>query len=189
VATQALTDTSYGRLGLSLMRAGKSAEQTLAALVCADPESAVRQVAMIDRLGRVAVHTGARCIAQAGHLIGEQFSVQGNLLRDRHVWEAMAEAYRAAQGDFSERLLQALEAGEDAGGDVRGKQSAALIVVAGSDDPLERDEITNLRVDDSDHPLVELRRLLTVQRGYEWQARAGHAVEEGNLQGAREYYA
>ncbi len=188
VATQATVDTSYGRLGLALMRAGKSAQQALAALVIADPESAIRQVAMVDAKGGVAVHTGSRCVAHAGHIIGEGFSTQGNLLANSKVWGAMAEAFKAAKGDLSERLMQALEAGEDAGGDARGKQSAALIVVPGPDDPLAREMITNLRVDDSDHPLVELRRLLTIQRGYEWQAQAIHALERGNLEQAREYY-
>ncbi len=192
VATQAWTDTSYGKLGLDLMRAGKSAEQALAGLTCSDSDAAIRQVAMIDNQGRVAAHTGARCVAYAGHICGEQFSVQGNLLSSDGVWKAMADAYRKAVekkvGDFSERLLQALEAAQDAGGDVRGMQSAALVVVPGPDDPLDWDAITNLRVDDNDHPLVELRRLLTVQRSYEYRARATHAVEEGNMAEARAHY-
>jgi uncharacterized Ntn-hydrolase superfamily protein len=140
----------------------------------------------------VAAHTGAQCVAFAGHICGEQFSVQGNLLSSASVYEAMAETYRKAVekkvGDFSERLLQTLEAGQDAGGDVRGMQSAALLVVPGPDDPLDWDAITNLRVDDNDHPLVELRRLLTVQRSYEYRMRATHAVEVGNIAEARAHY-
>lgn len=188
VATQAFTDTSYGRLGLALMRAGKSAQQALAALVIADPGSATRQVAMVDRSGEVAVHTGSRCVAFAGHATGEGFSALGNLLASARVWEAMAEAYRGARGDLSERLLEALEAGEDAGGDVRGRQAAALLVSPAPDDPLERDYVTDLRVDDSAQPLVELRRLLTIQRGYEWHELAIHAVENGRMEEARAYY-
>ncbi len=192
VATQSFTDVSYGSLGLALMRAGKSAGQALAALLAADPERDIRQVAMVDGEGRVAVHTGQRCVEHAGHETGEQFSVQGNLLKSADVCREMAGAYRKAIedkiGDFSERLLQALEAGQDAGGDVRGRQSAALLVVAGPDDPLKRHTITNLRVDDHAQPLVELRRLLTVQRSYEWHDRAIHAVEEGDLETARQHY-
>nr|MBN1229071.1 DUF1028 domain-containing protein [Anaerolineae bacterium] len=188
VASQASADTSYGKLGLGLMRAGKTAQQALAALVCSDPEKDIRQVAMIDREGNAAVHTGKRCIAHAGHQIGDHFSVQGNLLKSADVWPAMARAYQKATGDFSERLLQALEAGQDAGGDVRGRQSAALLVVPAPDDPLKRDTITNLRVDDSPHPLIDLRRLLTVQRGYEWHAQAIYAVETGDLEAARRHY-
>jgi uncharacterized Ntn-hydrolase superfamily protein len=189
VATQAHADTSYGSLGLALMQAGKSAAQTLAALLAADPERDIRQVAMIDAEGRVAIHTGARCIDHACHVAGEQFSVQGNLLSSPKVCDSMAEVYVKAGGDFSERLLQALEAGQDAGGDVRGRQSAALLIVPGANDPLDRLSITDLRVDDNDQPLVELRRLLTVQRGYEWHIQAIHAVEQGDLAAARRHYA
>ena len=188
VATQAMADISYGPLGLELMRAGKTAEQALAGLVAADPESDIRQVAMIDGSGRVAVHSGSRCIAHAGHVIGDQFSVQGNLLAKPDVWEKMAEAYQKARGDLSERILNALEVAQKAGGDVRGMQSAALIVVPGPDDPIRRPAITNLRVDDSRQPLLELRRLLTIQRAYEWKAQGIHAVEQGDMKTARESY-
>lgn len=193
VATQSIADLSYGRLGLALMQAGKSAPQALAALVAADPDSDVRQVAMVDSRGRVAAHTGARCIEAALHIEGDGWSVQGNLLSSPAVIEAMAEAYSAALdeqiGDFSERLLRALEAAQEAGGDVRGRQSAGLLVVPGPDDPLRRENpITDLRVDDSDHPLMELRRLLTVQRAYEWHELAIHDVETGNMESARTHY-
>lgn len=188
VATQAQADTSYGRLGLSLMRAGKSAEQALAALVAADPDSDIRQVAMVDAQGRVAAHTGARCIAYTCSAQGEGYSAQANLMANADVCRAMAAAYEAASGDFSERIMQALEAGQDAGGDVRGRQSAGLLVVPAPGDPLASDPLTDLRVDDSAEPLVELRRLLTVQRGYEWHARAIYAVAEGNMDEARQNY-
>ncbi len=188
VATQAYVDVSYGPLGLDLMRAGKSAKQTLAALLAADENRDVRQVALIDRSGEVAVFTGDRCIASAGHVVGKAFSVQGNLLASDTVTTAMSDAYQKSNRDFSERLLEALEAGQDAGGDVRGVQSAALIVVPGPDDPLERRMVTNLRVDDHDHPLIELRRLLTIQRGEEWAAQAEHAVEIGDMKAANDFY-
>jgi len=187
IATQATADTNYGRLGLALIRAGKTSQQALAALLASDPRSNVRQVAMIDNAGQVAVHTGKRCIASAGHLVGASFSAQGNLLKNSDVWEKMAKAYINSGGDFSERLLQALEAGQDAGGDMRGMQSAALVVVPGPNDPLKREMVTNLRVDDNDQPLLELRRLLTIQRGQEWYIQAIHAVETGNMELAHEY--
>jgi uncharacterized Ntn-hydrolase superfamily protein len=175
-----------------MMRAGKSAEQTVAAMVAADPRSAERQVAMIDKRGQVVAHTGEKCVAYAGHITDDQFSVQGNLLKGKEILEAMVDAYKKAVaddiGDFSERLLRVLEAGEDAGGDVRGKQSASLLVVPGPDDPVDRRMITDLRVDDSKHPLIDLRRLLTVQRGYEWYAQATYAVEIGNLAEAKRCY-
>ncbi len=193
VVIQAQVDAIYGSLGLDMMRAGKSAEQTVAAMVAADPRSAERQVAMIDKRGQVVAHTGENCVAYAGHIIDDQFGVQGNLLKGKEVLEAMADAYKKAVaddiGDFSERLLRALEAGQDAGGDVRGRQSASLLVVPGSDDPVDRRMITDLRVDDSKHPLIDLRRLLTVQRGYEWYAQATYAVEVGNLDEAKKCYA
>lgn len=188
VATQARADTSYGPLGLNLMRAGKSASEALKGLVAADKQSAVRQVAMIDSEGRVAVHTGELCIAHAGHVIGEEFCVQGNLLASPAVWVEIAATYQNSNGDLSERLLSALEAGQKAGGDIRGMQSAALLVVPGKDDPLGSEYITNLRVDDHSKPLLELRRLLTIQRGNEWASRAVLAVEQKDMEKAAEYY-
>jgi len=188
VTTQAHTDESYGPLGLDLMRAGKSSKQALAALLAADDDRETRQVAMIDHAGEPAVFTGKRCINEAGQVTGKGFSVQGNLLANGKVIQAMADAYQKSPRDFSERLLEALEAGEDAGGDIRGKQAASLLVVPGTDDPLDRRMITNLRVDDHDHPLIELRRLLTIQRGEEWAAKAEHFVRHGDLKSAHEYY-
>lgn len=190
VATQAHAKTAYGRLGLNLMQAGMSAKEALSALLAADDDRAIRQVAMIDKHGRVAAFTGEQCIEHAGHLTGDGFSVQGNLLASPDVWPAMAEAYLGSAGeDFSERLLEALEAGQDAGGDVRGRQSAALLVVPGPNDEMDRnDPLTDLRVDDGDRPLVEMRRLLTVQRGYEWHEQAIHAISVGNIEHARDIY-
>src|SRR5688572_1205291 len=132
VATQSLVEVSYGPLGLERMRAGASAPEALAALVAADTNAAVRQVAMVDAKGRVGTHTGDRCIAFAGHTTGEAFSVQANLMASERVWPAMAAAFEKAEGDFAERLLAALDAGEAAGGDIRGKQSAALLIVRGT---------------------------------------------------------
>ena len=170
VATQALVDPDYGKLGIELMGAGKSAPETLAALLAADAGREIRQVAMLDADGRVAAHTGNLTIPKAGHLVGEQFSVQANMMTHATVWPAMAAAYRAARGDLAERMIAALEAAESEGGDIRGRQSAAILIVSGTrSGKLLRDKIFDVRVDDAAEPLHELRRLTTV-------ARAGHRM-------------
>lgn len=167
VATQSLPLLDYGPEGLALMRQGKTAGEALAALLAADGEREVRQVAMVDPQGNVAVHTGARCIPAAGHLTGPAYGVQANLMVDDTVWPAMQRAYEASQGDFAERLLAVLEAAQKAGGDIRGQQSAALLVVSGqrSAKPWEG-RLFDLRVDDAPKPLRELRRLVHLRRAY-----------------------
>jgi len=164
VASQAFSERSYGPLGLELLQAGKTPEQALAGLVAADPESAVRQVAMVDAEGRTAVHTGAECIREAGHRTGDGYSVQANMMRSADVWPAMAKAFEAASGSLARRLLASLEAAEAAGGDWRGQQAAGLLVVAADDKPWER--VSDLRVDDHAQPLRELRRLLDLEEAY-----------------------
>jgi len=166
VATQSFIDPAYGPRGLALMRTGIPAPGALAALLRADPDSQVRQLAMIDASGRVAAHTGSRAIPAAGQQVGHGYSVQANLMRSDRVWPAMARAFEAARGDLAERLLAALDAAQAEGGDIRGRQSAALIVVSGerSDRPWER--LFDLRVEDHPDPLGELRRLVTVARAY-----------------------
>ncbi len=126
VATHAFGDPSYGPLGLNLMRAGRSAADALAGLVASDPGREVRQVAMVDGQGDAAAHTGASTIAEAGHVVGEGFSVQANMMLRNTVWAAMAEAYRSANGELVERLLAALDAAEAEGGTTSscGRQSA-----------------------------------------------------------------
>lgn len=178
VATQSFVDPSYGKLGLDLMRAGRSAPEALRGLLLADEGREVRQVAMVDAGGSVAAHTGARCIAAAGHVVGASFSVQANLMRNDTVWPAMSRAFEAAKGDLAERMLAALEAAEAAGGDIRGKQSAALVVVSGK--PTGKpwlDRLYDLRVDDSPAPLPELRRLVSLQKAYNLMNEGDLAVE------------
>lgn len=178
VATQSFVDPSYGKLGLDLMRAGRSAPDALKGLLAADEQREVRQVAMIDAQGRVAAHTGTRCIEAAGQKVGKNYSVQANLMRSDEVWPAMARAFEAAEGSLAERMLAALEAAEKAGGDIRGKQSAALVVVSG--EPTGRpwlDRTYDLRVDDSPAPLVELRRLVKLQKAYNLMNAGDLAVE------------
>jgi uncharacterized Ntn-hydrolase superfamily protein len=167
VATQSFTDPSYGPLGLDLMRSGRPAPDALRGLVAADRDSAVRQVAMIDAQGGVAAFTGHRAISAAGHRLGRGYSVQANLMDKASVWPAMARAFEQARGDLAERLLQALEAAEREGGDIRGRQSAAILVVAGKATGRPwADRLVDLRVEDHPAPLVELRRLVTLSRLY-----------------------
>ena len=167
VATQSFVEPGYGPLGLDLMRAGRSGPDALASLLAGDAQRDVRQVAMIDAQGRVASHTGKLCIPAAGGQTGQGYAVQANLMERDSVWPAMARAYEAAKGDLAERLLQALEAAEREGGDIRGRQSAAILVAKskGSGRPWA-DKVFDMRVEDHPDPLVELRRLVTVQRAY-----------------------
>ncbi len=190
VATQSFVDPAYGHLGLALLRAGKSAPEALAALLAADRQPEVRQVAILDARGRVAVHTGSRCIAAAGHLTGSEMAVQANLMDNDRVWPAMKAAYEANPGDLAERLLAALEAAELAGGDIRGRQSAALLVVraAASGRPWE-DRRFDVRVEDHPEPLVELRRLTRLARAYERMNRGDELAAAGAWDEASREYA
>jgi uncharacterized Ntn-hydrolase superfamily protein len=191
VATQSFVDPSYGKLGLELMRTGKSAPDALKALIAGDASSDVRQVAMIDAQGRVAAHTGAKDIQAAGHHVGQNYSVQANLMLNNTVWPAMSRAFEAGKGDLADRMLAALDAAQAAGGDIRGRQSAALIVVSGQ--PTGKawvDRIFDLRVDDHPEPLKELRRLVVLQRAYNHMNAGDLAVERKDNQAAlREYSA
>ena len=167
VATQSFIDPSYGPHGLLLMRTGRAAPDALRGLIASDPDSAVRQVAMIDAQGRVAAFTGKRAIVAAGHQVGKGYSVQANLMDRPTVWPAMARAFEAAKGDLAERLLQALEAAEREGGDIRGRQSAAILVVSGTGTGRPwADRLVDLRVEDHPQPVAELRRLVTLSRVY-----------------------
>ena len=189
VATQALVEVSYGPLGLALVRAGKSAPEALSALLAADEEQALRQVAIVDTKDRVAVHTGKRCIADAGHEAGEGFSVQANMMVNPEVWPAMAHAYRTAEGDLAERLLVALEAGQAAGGDIRGRQSAAIhIVKPVSTGRPWADTVMDLRVEDHAEPIRELRRLVDLHRAYQHMNRGDELLGAGPVEQALHEY-
>lgn len=191
VATQSLVDPSYGPRGLELMRDGTSAPAALHRLLADDAEEAVRQVAMIDRGGRVAVHTGPRCIAHAGHAVGDQVSAQANIMERATVPAAMVRAYSAAGDGFAERLLAALEAAEAEGGDLRGRQSAALLIVTAraSGHPSE-DRPVDIRVDDHADPVAELRRLLGLRRAYQRAEAGDELAATADTEGAlREYEA
>jgi uncharacterized Ntn-hydrolase superfamily protein len=189
VATQSFTEMSYGPLGLALMKAGKSAPQALAALVAADPQQAVRQVAMVDAKGRVAVYTGAKCIAAAGDYTGAQYSVQANLMERDTVWRAMARAYESTRGDLADRLLAALEAAQKEGGDIRGRQSATILIVPGQSTGRPwADRVMELRVEDHREPVQELRRLVSLQRAYDRMDEGDRRMAENDLAGALAAY-
>lgn len=189
VATQAFAEPGYGPQALDLLRAGRSAPDALAALTSIDGQADRRQVAVVDAPGRVAVHTGARCIPHAGDRTGEQVSVQANMMRRDTVPQAMLEAYEAGDGDLAERMVGALEAAQAEGGDIRGVQSAAIVVVAGrgSGRPW-MDRLIDLRVDDHDDPLGELRRLLTLHRAYDRMNRADEQLTGGDTAAASGEY-
>ncbi len=182
VASQAFSDPAYGKLGLDLMRARKTAPDTLTGLVAADPMREVRQVAMVDALGRAAAHTGQTTIPEAGHIVGDGFSVQANMMLKNTVWPAMAEAYTGAKGELVDRFLAALDAAEAEGGDIRGRQTAAILIVeAKSTGRPWGDTIFDLRVDDAPEPLVEIRRLVAVRRSYIHMRLANEAAQRGDL--------
>lgn len=167
VATQAMVELSYGPLGLDLMQSGMSAAEALKTLLAEDPGSAARQVAMVDSEGKVAVHTGAQCVAAAGSARSDSVCALGNMLSNEGCWDRMLTAYEEAEGTFANRLLTALEAAEEAGGDIRGQQSAALLIVGGErDEPTWDAVLSDIRVDDHPAPLVELRRLERYEQAY-----------------------
>jgi uncharacterized Ntn-hydrolase superfamily protein len=189
VATQSFVDVSYGPLGLALMKGGKNPQQALKSLLATDPRPEVRQVAMLDSRGRVAVHTGRKCLPEAGHITGRGFSAQGNIMRNRRVWKAMAGTFRKSKGNLAERLLAALDSAERAGGDLRGRQSAALLVVkvSGTGMPWQGKTV-DLRVEDHPYPLVELRRLLKVHDAFVHADNGDLMMEKGDARRALQEY-
>jgi len=168
VATQAMAEVSYGPLGLDLLRAGVNARRALDALLSTDDLAELRQVAMIDASGGPAAHTGKRCMAHAGHVTGKNFSAQANMMLNPGVPEAMADGFTASTGrPLAERLVAALEAAQAAGGDVRGQQSAALVVSSGKPGKAWENHPVDLRVEDHPAPVEEMKRLLRLHRSYE----------------------
>ena len=189
VATQSFVDPAYGDRGLDLMRSGLSAPDALAALLAVDEGRSVRQVAFVDAAGHIAAHTGAECIAAASDLQGDGYSVQANMMANDSVVPAMQAAYEAADGELADRLLAALDAAQAAGGDIRGRQSAAILIVAGESSGRPwADRVLELRVEDHPQPLAELRRLLGVHRAYDHMNAGDLAVEEGDAERATDEY-
>ncbi|MBC7745812.1 MAG: DUF1028 domain-containing protein [Flavobacterium sp.] len=190
IATQSFTNKSFGIRGLALLKSGKTAKQALDELLLTDEGREVRQVAIVDSKGNVAAHTGKKCIQFANHITGDQFSVQSNMMLTDQVNEAMSQAFKAnPKQPLAERVLAALVAAQAAGGDIRGKQSAALLVVPAKSkaEPWNERSI-DLRVDDHENPLMELGRLLKVQQAYEHMNNGDLAVEVNDMPKAMEEY-
>jgi len=192
VATQSLVDPSYGPKGLELMRQGVPAPKALAQLVAADAGRNGRQVAMVDATGAVDAYTGPGAIAAAGHHVGAQYSVQANMMGRPTVWPGMAKAFEAATGPLADRLIAALEAAEREGGDVRGRQSAALLIVkakATGKPWVGGDRVFDLRVDDHPQPVAELKRLVRLQKAYTHANRGDELMTEKKVEEALQEYA
>ncbi len=189
VATQAFILPSYGPRGLALMRTGMTGPQALRALLAADPDSQMRQVAMIDVRGGALNHTGSRNVPAAGGRLGRWYAAQANTMVRASVWDAMGRAFETARGDLAERLLAALEAAQAEGGDIRGQQSAALVVVGGDRTAPPWERLFDLRVEDSRAPLAELRRLLGTARAYRVATQGDDYLTAGKVDSALTAYA
>jgi len=189
VATQSFINVSFGPRGLQLLKDGKSPEQAIQTLIDADEGRDYRQLAIIDAAGNSAAYTGAKCVPEAGHVHDKYFSAQANLMLNNTVWPAMQKAFLTTKAPLAERLIAALEAAQAEGGDIRGRQSAAILVVSGEPTgKIWEDRLIDLRVEDHPQPVQELKRLLKVFRAYEHMNAGDLAVEKGDEQGAlREY--
>jgi len=168
VATQSFVKVDYGPDGLKLMESGMKSTEALEKLLSQDDGKDVRQIGMIDYNGNVAAHTGKRCIEYAGHIIGDNYSVQANVMATSTVLKAMANAFENSKGDLADKMMDALEAAEAEGGDIRGKQSAAMLIVTGEPTGIAwKDTKLSLRIEDHSTPLIELKRLIRIHRAYQ----------------------
>jgi uncharacterized Ntn-hydrolase superfamily protein len=189
VATQSFVNPSFGPRGLELLKEKLSAKMVVNKLINSDEGRDVRQLAILSVDGTVAAHTGKNCIPGAGHIVGENYSVQANLMANDKVWGAMSEAFENSTGPLAERLVVALEAAQEVGGDIRGKQSASILVVKGeSTGKVWEDRLIDLRVDDSPEPIKEIKRLLKVHRAYDHMNAGDLAVEHGDMELAMKEY-
>jgi uncharacterized Ntn-hydrolase superfamily protein len=179
VATQATAERRYGTSGLDLMRAGHTAAQALQALLAADNKREFRQVSMIDNDGNMATHTGKCCLPEAGSYMGEMYCTQANMMLRNTVWQAMARTYEDTAGSLAERLLAALDAAQLEGGDLRGRQTAALLIVDNRPSPIP---LVDLRIDHDPEPLVQLRRLWRLHQAYTLEYEIVEHVEKGNTE-------
>ena len=190
VATQSFVNPSYGPNGLKLMDEGLSADEALTKLINMDQGEAFRQVAFIDNTGKTAAHTGEKCVESALHIVHDNFSVQANMMLNDLVVPAMQYAFMKHNNlPLAERLVEVLKAAQAAGGDIRGKQSAALIIVnAEKVENVWEDKKVDLRVDDHKNPIQELERLLKVKRGYDWMNMGDIAIEDNDIDAALKAY-
>ena len=189
VATQSFVNPQYGPDGLMMLKEGLSPDEIVRKLTTEDEGRAVRQLAVLNKQGIAASYTGDNCIKDAGNLIGKHYSVQANMMLNDKVWPAMALAFENSKGSLAERMLISLEAGQAAGGDIRGKQSAAILVV-GSENTGKPwlDRKVDLRVDDHKEPLEELRRLLNVHTAYSYMNQGDLDMEHGDMKAALNSY-
>ena len=183
VTTQSFTEVAHGPDGLGLLRSGVAPADALARLLEPDPGRETRQVGIIDSEGRAAAWTGSRCVAAAGHVTDDGVAIQANMMERPTVWPAMLAAWRSPAVSFADRLLAALRAAEREGGDLRGRQSAVLVVSGTPDEPAWKRQL-DVRVDDHPAPLDELERLVRLHLGYEALDRAEEAARQGDLDAA-----
>jgi uncharacterized Ntn-hydrolase superfamily protein len=189
IATQSFVNPSFGPNGLALLKQGKTAEEALEILINSDEGRDVRQLAIIDASGKVAAYTGQKCIPAAGHIVSDNFSVQANLMLNDKVWPAMANAYTECKGHLAERMIAALEAAQQVGGDIRGKQSAVILVVKGkATGKIWEDRTIDLRVEDHPEPIQEIKRLYQLYLAYDYMNAGDLAVEKNDIQGALKAY-
>jgi uncharacterized Ntn-hydrolase superfamily protein len=186
VATQANAEISYGPRALELLEAGAAAPDALKQLLAEDPGAPGRQVAIVDARGRVAAHTGTSCIPFAGHATADGVSCQANIMANERVWPAMLDTFGATEGPLTLRLMAVLDAAEEAGGDIRGRQSAAIVVVPTDGKWWER--VVSLHVEDHPEPLLELRRLVELHGAYQLAGQADELVNEGRHDEAARLY-
>ncbi|HMN24219.1 MAG: DUF1028 domain-containing protein [Ignavibacteriaceae bacterium] len=189
VATQSFVNPSFGPHGLDLLKQGKTAQEVVDILIASDEGRDVRQLAIVDSKGNSASYTGAKCISEAGNIIGDNYSVQANMMLNNTVWGAMSKAFENSKGPLAERLITALEAAQNEGGDIRGKQSACLLVVRGTPTGnIWEDRLIDLRVEDNPNPIIELKRLLKVHRAYDHMNAGDLAVEKNDMKLAMDEY-
>jgi len=189
VATQSFVNPSFGQRGLELLKKGMTAQEVVDLLISKDEGRDVRQLAIVDSKGNSASYTGSKCIEAAGNIVGDGYSVQANMMLNNTVWGAMSKAFENSKGPLAERLITTLEAAQNAGGDIRGQQSACLLVVRGNaTGNLWEDRLIDLRVEDNPQPVTELKRLLNVYRAYEHMNKGDLAVEKNDMKLAMDEY-
>ncbi len=189
VATQSFVNPSFGQRGLELLKTGMTAQEVVDLLISKDEGRDVRQLAIVDAKGNSASYTGSKCIEAAGNIVGDGYSVQANMMLNNTVWGAMSKAFENSKGPLAERLITTLEAAQNAGGDIRGQQSACLLVVRGNaTGNLWEDRLIDLRVEDNPQPITELKRLLNVYRAYEHMNKGDLAVEKNDMKLAMDEY-
>lgn len=189
IATQSFVNPSFGQRGLEMLKQGMTAQEVVDLLIASDEGRDFRQLAIVDAKGNSAAYTGSKCIPEAGHIVGDNYCVEANLMLSNLVWSEMSKAFESSDGPLAERLVAALEAAQNVGGDIRGQQSAAILIVKGeATGKLWEDRYIDLRVEDHPEPVKEIKRLLKVFRAYEHMNNGDLAVEKNDMKLAMEHY-